>query len=812
MRVSLFRGFADNQPQAVEVDWPGFVQNVIGPHKPFTGDKAQSPSFSPAEFKAGTTRAKDTVERLHACVLDFDHLNRSDLDRVLSAASAFRSVVYSSYNHQAEGLDDNRIRVVFAVDRPIEASEWPTFWARLVGELPVAPDVKCSDAGRLYALPHVPRPEAALRAVNEGAPLPVASVLALAPKAPTARVEATGLPTSQPLSVSELRDVVKRLRRVTRGPQATESQAMARWLDQIANGVPFAIEGSRHATYLRITQFLDRAFPQADPAAVGDLFTFSLRAMAGPDFDPATERGEIERAFKGARERRQHAAALAAEEQRQAHEHRIREAFRSDRVTPYTQEEIDGYAKAANVTAAGFRQRWIIAHGKACYVWVAGHYQKPIAVDSLLHAVQRDFAPALESPAGITLARMSPDGKIVTKSEKDLLHDYGTLAREAMASLSAADSYYDAAKQTFFEALTPLRPLVPEADPQIDTWLRALAGPRYGDLILWLQELPDLDQPLSALYLEGPPDSGKSLFSAGLARLWTTTGPTSAVDATENFNDAIGYCPLVVADEILPPAWEGPKGLGRFREFIATRYRTLHRKYLNRLPMVGSVRVVFSANNLDLVDARSQLTPNDRAAVLERIAHIEVGDAAVRFLRGLNRATIDRWVAGDGFARHVLWLQSQGLAERQGRFGVAPTRTRLSDEMVASHPTNSAVAQWLLLHLVDANRLTSPMGGARAPLAFVEGGRYYVNVQALSDQLRWERYVSSPHEVPPPRRLSKALVELSDPGRFQRRKVNYYTIRLDALTAFADTVGLSTAQIEGALLATTAAEIAAVAS
>jgi hypothetical protein len=751
---------------------------------------------------------------LHAVALDFDHLNRTDLDRVLAAAKSFRSVVYSSYNHGVDGLDDNRIRVVFDVDRPIESSEWPTFWARLVGELPVPPDVKCSDAGRLYALPYVPRPEAALRVVNDGNPLPVAAVLALPAKAPAARPAAAGQgqATSQPLSVAELRDVVKRLRRVTRGPQAAESQAMGRWLDQIANGVPFAIEGSRHATYLRITQFLDRAFPQADPVAVGDLFTFSLRAMAGPDFDPVAERAEIERAFRGARERRQQAALEAAEAQRLAHEHRIKEAFRSDRVTPYTQEEIDGYAKLAGVDAAGFRQRWIIKHGKACYIFVAGQYLKPVAIDDLLTAIQRDFAPALESPAGIVLARMSSEGKIVPKNEKDLLTDYGTLAREAMASLSAPASYYDSGKQTFFEALTPLRKLDPLADPQIDTWLQTLAGPRYNDLILWLQELPDLDQPLSALYLEGPPDSGKSMFAAGLARLWTTTGPTSAVDATENFNDAIGYCPLVFADEILPPAWEGPKGLGRFREFIATRYRTLHRKYLNRLPMVGSVRVIFAANNLDLVDARAQLTPNDRAAVLERIAHIEVGEAAVRFLRTLNRATIDRWVAGDGLARHVLWLRAQGLAERQGRFGVAPTRTRLSDEMVASHPTNSAVAQWLLLHLVDASRISAPMGGARAPLAVVEGGRYYVNVQALSDQLRWERYVSSPREVPPPRRLSKALVELSDPGRFQRRKVNYYVIRLDALTAFADTVGLSAAQIEGALLATTAAEIAAVAS
>jgi hypothetical protein len=116
--------------------------------------------------------------------------------------------------------------------------------------------------------------------------------------------------------------------------------------------------------------------------------------------------------------------------------------------------------------------------------------------------------------------------------------------------------------------------------------------------------------------------------------------------------------------------------------------------------------------------------------------------------------------------------------------------------MVASHPINSAVAQWLLLFLTDPARLR-PQGGAE--LACVVNGTYLVNNQALCTQDRWQRYVSNPRDVPSPRSIGCALSEFASLRRVQRKGVNYYAIDLPALLPFADAVGLTTDEVEAAI-------------
>lgn len=812
MRISLFADYYDNAPETQDHTWATFCSSVIGTaHRLAVKSKDLCPLFSPAEFEPGATRRKEYVLRIHLAVLDYDELGPGDLDKLRARAARYRSVLYSSYSHTDA---DPRVRLVFDLSRPVASTEWLDFWLRLTSLIPVPVDAKCKDASRMYVLPYTPAPESALLEVNHDAEaLPVDRVLAIpAPVAARARAEAANddFEVTQPVSIQDVKELAARYKKLTRGPKAEEARLRARWFEQLAGGQPFALEGSRHATYLRLTAYLEREFPRSPLEAVVDLFEPSLRAMAGPDFDATKERLEIFRAAKGAREQRLSDEAAYAEARERGREAEIREAFAGARTTEYTTDEIDAFAKAAGTDRAGFRRRWIVTLGKSTYLFVGGAYRPPVASDNLAIAARRDLAPATGEAGGVSLTKISAaTGQLVRKTRDEILDDYGTAARAGVASFALGRSYYDPVSQTIHEAVTPLRQLEPAYSEAVDEWLKRLAGDLYSAVCLWLQESLDLTKPLAALYLEAGPGVGKSMFAAALARNWGTHGPISAAAATGDFNDAVIGNPVVFADEALPAAWVGAAGLGRFREFVATDTRSLNRKHMARVQLHGCLRVVLAANNLDLIGARLQLTPQDREAILARILHVGTNDAQAettrRYLAKVGDA-YGRFVHGDEFAKHVRWLAVERPAgARQGRFGVAPVRTKLHDEMKAAHEINSAVGQWLIGFLLDKQR-----GGDR-PGAFVrvQNGRLLANVQGLAHQHDWERYVSNPRDVPPTGKISKALIEFSEPARVKSSKVNYYVILPEVLHGFADQLGVTPEAIDAALTAAPKPTIAA---
>ena len=75
------------------------------------------------------------------------------------------------------------------------------------------------------------------------------------------------------------------------------------------------------------------------------------------------------------------------------------------------------------------------------------------------------------------------------------------------------------------------------------------------DLLLdWIACVTVLDEPCAAIYLAGMPGVGKTLLADALARLYTLVGPTPLADVVGPFNDKLLYCPIVLADEVLPDA------------------------------------------------------------------------------------------------------------------------------------------------------------------------------------------------------------------------------------------------------------------
>lgn len=818
MRISFFRHFEDNAPRHEDHTWESFCAKVIGPkHKLAPREKEKCPLFSPAEFEPGAVRNKNYVARVHLAVLDYDHRTVDELEILRSAAAHYRSVLYSSYNH----LNDEdpvvaakcakhgcpggcmRVRLVYDLSRPVEPAEWLGFWQRLTSLIPIEVDQTCKDESRMYVLPYTPHLERAILVFNHDAPvLDVEEVLAIpAPVAAVARANAGSTDAvSQPVTVQDLKDLVARYKKTTRGPKGEEAKLRARWFEALINGQDYAYGGTRHTTMLRLTAYLEREFPRSPLEAIADLFELSLRNMGGPDFDVGKERLEVFRALKGAREQRLADEAAFAEARERGREAEIREAFRGERDTEYTEAELDTFAEQAGTDRSGFRKRWIVVLGKSTYIYVGGQYRAPVPTDNLILAARRDLAPATGEAGGVSLSKVSAaTGLVVRKTREEVLDDYGTAARAGVASFALAKSYYDPKTQTIYEAVCPPRQLEPAYSEAVDGWLERLGGDLADTLRTWLVEAGDLNKPLAALYLEGGPGVGKSMFAEALSREWGTTGPTSAVDATGEHNDIAISNPVVKADEAFPPAWVGAAGLGRFREFVAADSRSLNRKHIAKVRLHGCLRVVLAANNLELLGARLQLTPNDRAAILERILHIEVPahEPIRRYLAKLGNV-YERFVHGDEFARHVRWLRAnRAPQEVRPRFGVEAIRTKLHDEMKAAHETNSAVGQWLVGYLLDKAPRPSSAN------IMVKDGRLCVNVQALQKQDAWSRYVSNPRDVPPPTKISKALIEFAD-RRIKRGGVNLYAVLPEVLHGFADALGVTPEAIDAALVGASA--------
>ena len=97
-----------------------------------------------------------------------------------------------------------------------------------------------------------------------------------------------------------------------------------------------------------------------------------------------------------------------------------------------------------------------------------------------------------------------------------------------------------------------------------------------------------LTEPCAALYLDGGAGVGKTLLADGLARLWTTNGPTELAGVVGSFNDALLSCPLVFADEVLPDVLKRTEGTGELRKLIQARTLPLNRKFKAAAQVRGS--------------------------------------------------------------------------------------------------------------------------------------------------------------------------------------------------------------------------------
>ncbi len=782
IHVSLFDNALDNEPKPKEFpDWLSFATE-IGPHNfsfhPEAKKKFAIPAFSPAEYPPGVTRAKDNAKCVHFGVLDIDHVTPEQLLEILQKVEGLNAFFYTTWSHskhlEESGLWSSRICIEFS--RPVSNREWKVVWARFAGHFGMVSDPSCKDSSRLYYGPFAPpgTEKDASFVIFQGKPLDIDALMA--PGAPVPIMSSDKIP----------RDRLERLASKWKRSRDEWRSNMGTLLDRICKGEPFAEAGNVDNTVYMLAQDLAEAFPNAVPMSVAEHFAPSLSLMNYSGLYPIEKVADkIEKALHSKAE--EVAAVLEAEITES--KLRMRQAFAHIdplRDWPYTEGEVVEIAARLNCSRDELQKRWLIQRGSQFYILgPGGKYSDPYSDRDIMNAVVRDLAPARS--AGVELWAKGMTGETIRKGLATLMNEYGTVATSYILDMRAQEANYEPSTRLLTVAPCPLRALTPAYDHDVAAWLEILCRKQTPDVLNWLALATDLDSTCAALMFTGEKDTGKSLFAAGVSRLWTTAGPSKLSSAMSGFNTAMTSCPLIFGDEQLPTDWRGHGRTAELREFIAARSRPYNRKFQDETVMLGAIRLVIAGNNEDLLAIAENLSINDIDAIEDRFYHIKVNPDAAEFLKACNA---ESFVKEDKLARHALWLRDNYPIKRNGRFLIRSTDQSFYRALTTKSGIRSAVCQWLTGYVKDPRRIDMK----NQYQVRIQSGKLLVTTKGLLDD--WDLFVAN-ESVPTTGRLAQAIAGLSAPERVNRAKPGggagmYRVIDTEHLIAWAEKTEFAT--------------------
>lgn len=704
------------------------------------------PALVLGEIPAGVPRRGSHVVAVHALALDIENRDDAQVEAVLKGPLApYEWALWTTHKHGSEVVTGARLRVVLPLRDPIPPEQHAAAWEglqRLTGGIN---DPSTKDVGRLHFLPSTFDPDVSFTLHHPGTWLDVTGFLTSSSgkllqalgkqrSAGTLRMSLGKIPKTDPL-----KPVVQKL----------------------LAGEAFAVPGERHTKVLALTMALAVKSRDIHPSTLEDLFSPSLLEMsrAAPG---APTVGEVITAYEGA-------LTLLQDEAKQKVQ---QEQLKGDEKGrgPYTLEELENIASINGWGVGELTKRWVIQKdGCAWFLGEHGNYVGPHLKDDFPLAASQYLARA-----PVQLMKVSQTG-LTYKAMPDVIRESGTLATKVVASLTLHRSRFDAVTGVFYEALVPIRPgLKPLYNPEIDAWLKAFAGPCYDKVLDWMTCCSDLDKLLCALYFDGAPAGGKTLFAVGMARLWTD-GPPSDIDgALSDFNDTLTTCPLVLADEEIPKRYGRANATAALRSLLSQKSRPLKRKYRSTADVRGAIRVVLAANNAFLLDHKDVSTEDDLLAIAQRFLYVKVADEAAVLLAKHPPEKIESWAQKD-IAQHALWLSETRQVRRGARFWVEGDIAHMHRQMAMATHWNAMVVEWLVRYLLNPQ----PFDMLKSGLIRRGEGKLLVNNQALIDG--WGLYLKTKQD-PDTSKIGTALRAISvgeqkqlraGPKKIRYREINF---------------------------------------
>lgn len=284
--------------------------------------------------------------------------------------------------------------------------------------------------------------------------------------------------------------------------------------------------------------------------------------------------------------------------------------------------------------------------------------------------------------------------------------------------------------------------LIPTYSKEVAEWLKAFFGEYYEEACNWIAHaLAVEDGPICAMSIRGEQGAGKKMIAQGLAEAFNNEHCASAQELVGQFQPGLLSTPLLLVDEGWPSRGSGGKHpADMFRELVGGGKRWIDRKFRAPVECTNPVRVLLTANNLDVVRVLftgRDMSPEDRNAIALRILHYDIGDTASKYLRRLGGSKHTRgWIAGDGgepsryvVAKHFLWLYENKRKPRGQRLLVEGNgHSSLMDEM----RTQSGSAPFVIEALVKMiERKSQTFDGLT-----VEEGKLYVLTSEVLEYFR----------------------------------------------------------------------------
>jgi hypothetical protein len=528
-----------------------------------------------------------------------------------------------------------------------------------------------------------------------------------------------------------------------------EAEDIARrsyYLQQLLAGESIEEAGNRDVALTVLCGIVCRLTPDTDEFTekdlkyiVGDLFEKSLQVWCDEDEDT-----DLEREMGKVIDKLRRMKAKDAENQG-GRIKGLQEALNQFRTEDEGEEKLSEEVPPTTTAIEDEKQLLkvgLITYGAFtyCFDWrTKGYYPRPAKTKRDFRSMVRKCWPEEDESCPFKHSFITDEG-VANLPDDQLDRQYGDNAAYSHFSFLSPQTRFDVDTGTYIINPAPWRFDGAQFDPDIDHWLKLLGGEESYDLLCdWLAGVTKLDRACAALYLHGPPGSGKSLFAHGASGLWSKRAPLYE-GASGVFNEGIMDSPVVLIDEgFTDPSIKNHSMV--MRRLVAQDSHSVNVKFGPKLKLENHLRFVIAANNdsVFLSGKEERQSEDDSRAMAERIAYVRIQETATAFFSKNNRGNrlTDTWMKGGLFAKHVLWLGQERSLEGRGRFLVEGKTTSMHEQLIFQGNERNLVCEWIVRFAEAPASLTARAASGILP-AEIGNGVIIINTKMMKDN--WKEF------------------------------------------------------------------------
>lgn len=589
----------------------------------------------------------------------------------------------------------------------------------------------------------------------------------------------------------------------------------------------------------KCAQALARGFPTESAERIALQFrpTLATMRMAGATLPTEEEICNIvQTRLDGARKAREENYTRIDAEIRE----KIEYATAGERSGKYTKEEVETWQQPG---VGLCDHNWILVSRRALFVFKNGTWVGPYTKEEFEAQGYIDLAAASDF---VKLRTFNADGVAKVTPLKTLVTEYGSRCTTRV-DLNCEKTWFNEAEHQLVLSGPPRRELQPRFHEEVDQWIRIMTGRNealpgtvtedvdgnmrggvftsppnmkarqaeaagltgpgggpvkrgvaasddYDAVCDWLACITQLDHPCAALYLQGKRSTGKGLFAEGVGRIWKT-GPLSIDRAFDRFNAMLLETPFIWVDEKLPGSMQASVLL---RQALAAREFIYERKHVDAGKLTGCLRMLFTANNMELFNkTKERVQKDDMDALALRFVHIHVRPEADAYLHSIAPRH-EGFVERNMLAEHALWLQEkrwEQIKALRNRFLVVGRTTNVSDAVTTDVPETQHCCETICTAVLNAvgfdtgiaNGVANASGfGVGTAWWAVKGGELLVHANALKQYLTgpMSKYSYTTTEIT--RAVSTISSGDSKTVHVKEKSLRMRPIRLQALYTWCD--------------------------